>query len=171
MDGDRDLVELYLVRHAVAAERGPEWSDDDVRPLTDRGIARFRKAVAGLAVLDLGIEEVLTSPLVRARQTAELLAAGVPEHPRVATLEALAPGHSPPDIASAIVGATRRRCLALVGHEPDLGALAAFLIGARQAIPLKKGGVCRIDVRALSAGPSGVLVWLATPTILRRLAP
>ena len=69
--------ELYLVRHAVAAERGEEWPDDSKRPLTARGIARFKEVVQGLNVLDVAIDEVFTSPLIRAKQTADVLAAGV----------------------------------------------------------------------------------------------
>jgi phosphohistidine phosphatase len=125
--------------------------------------------VKGLAALDPGIEEVLTSPLVRARQTAELLTLGLDGHPPVRVLDALAPGYPPGRLISAIGAVTRRPRLALVGHEPDLGLLAAFLIGAGRAIPLKKGGVCRIDIGSPTAESSGTLVWLATPGMLRRL--
>src|SRR5687768_7039978 len=89
----KDGCEIYLVRHAIAAVRGPQWPDDDLRPLTDRGISRFKKAVEGLAAMDLVVDEVLTSPLVRARQTADLLASGLPDHPPVKVLEALRPNH------------------------------------------------------------------------------
>jgi phosphohistidine phosphatase SixA len=58
--------ELYIVRHAIAAERGSEWPNDDKRPLTDRGIQRFKAEVAGLRSLDVSIDEVITSPLIRA---------------------------------------------------------------------------------------------------------
>ena len=87
--------ELYLVRHAIAAERGDEWPDDTKRPLTERGISRFKEAVGGLKRLDVAIDEIFTSPLVRARQTADLLAAGVDGKPTVKMLDALAPGHTP----------------------------------------------------------------------------
>ena len=166
---DRSL-ELYLVRHAIAAERGPEWPDDDVRPLTDRGIARFENAVAGLAKLKLAVDEVLTSPLVRARQTAELLASGLEDGPSVQVLGALAPGHEPAPVVDAVLRVARGRRIALVGHEPGLGELAAFLLGTRRDIAFKKGGVCRIDLDAGVARSSGALVWFLTPKILRRLA-
>jgi len=161
---------LYLVRHAIAAARGPEWPDDDVRPLTARGISSFTKAVEGLAALDVVVDEVLTSPLVRARQTADLLASGLAGHPPVRVLQALAPGSALARVMEQVAGAARGRRVALVGHEPDLGELAAFLIGARHAIPFKKGGVCRIDVETMASRAPGTLVWLATPGILRRLA-
>ncbi len=80
--------ELYVVRHAIAAERGADWPDDDKRPLTEKGIARFKDGVAGLTWLDVVLDEIFTSPLVRAKQTADLLAA---RHPGQAAGEA-APG-------------------------------------------------------------------------------
>ena len=75
--------ELYLVRHAIAAERGEDWPDDDKRPLTEKGIARFKEGLQGLTWLDVAIDEIFTSPLVRAKQTADLLAAGIPGKPAV----------------------------------------------------------------------------------------
>ena len=87
-------TELYLVRHAIAADRGSDWPDDSKRPLTEQGISRFKDAVKGLRRLDVEIDEIFTSPLVRARQTAELLAAGLEGKSPVKTLDALAPGHT-----------------------------------------------------------------------------
>lgn len=160
---------LYLVRHAVAAERGDDWPDDDKRPLTERGIARFKEAVRGLEELDVEIDEIFTSPLVRAKQTAELLAAGVKNKPPVKILDALAPGHSPAAILGQLAKAAKRRRIALVGHEPGLGELAAHLIGAGRALPFKKGGICRIDVESLTSRRSGGLLWFVPPKVLRKL--
>ena len=162
--------EIYLVRHAIAAERGDDWPDDSKRPLTERGISRFKEGVGGLHGLDAVIDEIFSSPLVRARQTADLLAAGVDGRPTVKLLDALAPGHSPATVVAQLAKAAKGRRLALVGHEPDLGELAAFLIGARRSLPFKKGGICRIDVAGLSSKASGTLVWFVTPKILRKLA-
>jgi len=161
--------ELYLVRHAVAAERGEEWPDDAKRPLTERGMARFRECVAGLEAVDVAIDEIFTSPLVRAKQTADLLAAGVAGKPPVKLLEALAPGHTAAQVMSQLAKHAKRRRIALVGHEPDLGELAAHLIGARRALPFKKGGVCRIDVESLTSKHAGSLIWFVTPRLLRKL--
>ena len=161
--------EIYLVRHAIAAERGEEWPDDSKRPLTERGMGRFKEVVRGLRSLDVALDEVFTSPLVRARQTADLLAAGVDGKAIVKTLDALAPGHAPATVMAQLAKAARRPRLALVGHEPDLGELAAFLIGAQRALPFRKGGVCRIDVGGLAGKRAGSLVWFAPPRILREL--
>src|SRR6185503_9629763 len=101
--------ELYLVRHAIAAERGDEWPDDTKRPLTERGIARFKTIVKGLAWMDVVVDEIYTSPLVRAKQTASVLAAGLPNKPPVKTLEALAPGHTPSAVLQELSRAAKRK--------------------------------------------------------------
>src|SRR5690349_918251 len=155
--------ELYLVRHAIAAERGEDWPDDTKRPLTERGISRFKESVGGLQALDAVIDEIFSSPLVRARQTADLLAAGVQPHPRVKLLDALAPGHAPAAVIAQLAKAAKHHRIALVGHEPDLGELAAHLIGARRALPFRKGGICRIDVAGVSSKVAGTLIWFVTP--------
>ena len=162
--------ELYLVRHAIAAERGDEWPDDDKRPLTERGIARFRECIAGLEAFDTTIDEIFTSPLVRAKQTADLLAAALIATPTVTLLEGLAPGHGPAAVMTQLAKAARRRRIALVGHEPDLGELAAHLLAAGRPLPFKKGAVCRIDVEGLASKRPGSLIWFAPPKVLRKLA-
>jgi phosphohistidine phosphatase len=159
--------ELYLVRHAIAAERGDDWPDDSKRPLTERGIARFKQGVAGLNKLDAVIDEILTSPLVRAKQTADLLSSGLDSHPPVRLLDALAPGHEPDQVMAQLARTAKRRRIALVGHEPGLGELAAHLIGARRALAFRKGGACRIDLVSLTTKRAGALIWLATPKMLR----
>ena len=162
--------EIYIVRHAIAAERGDDWPDDTKRPLTEQGIGKFKEAVGGLKGLDATIEEIFTSPLVRARQTADLLAAGVRGRPTVKVLDALSPGQPPATVMAQLAKVAKRRCIALVGHEPDLGELAAYLVGARRPLPFKKGGICRIDVASLSTKAAGTLVWFVTPKVLRKLA-
>jgi phosphohistidine phosphatase len=161
--------ELYLVRHAIAAERGDEWRDDAKRPLTERGISRFKEGLAGLRWLDVVVDEVISSPLVRAKQTADLVAAGLAGKPVVRLLDALAPGHAPAVIMARVAKLARRSRVALVGHEPGLGELAAHLIGAPRPLVFRKGGVCRIDVESLTSKRPGELVWLLTPKVLRKL--
>ena len=161
-------TELYLVRHAIAAVRGDEWPDDTKRPLTKWGITRFRKCVTGLRELEVAVDEIFTSPLVRARQTAEILAAGMGKPP-VKMLDALAPGHTARHVMTQLAKAARRRRIALVGHEPELGELAAHLIGASRAMPFKKGGVCRVDIESLTSRRAGTLIWFVGPKMLRAL--
>ena len=162
-------TELYLVRHAIAADRGSEWPDDNKRPLTERGISRFKDGVKGLRRLDVALDEIFTSPLLRAKQTAELLASGLEGKPSIKVLDALAPGHTPSAVMTQLARVARRRRIALVGHEPDLGELAAHLIGAGRALPFKKGGICRIDLGSLTSKRAASLTWFLPPTVLRQV--
>jgi phosphohistidine phosphatase len=161
--------ELYLIRHGVAEDRGDEWPDDNKRPLTEEGTARLRKSMRGLARLGISFDVVLTSPLVRARQTAEVVAAESAPRPHVVVTESLAPGGTHQAVLADLEKQSRRSKIALVGHEPDLGELAARLAGSRHAFELKKGAVCRIDVQTLPMGGPGALRWFLTPRIMRAL--
>ena len=160
---------LILVRHAIAAERGDDWPDDNKRPLTSKGLARMREIAKGLDNLDLEIDLILTSPLVRARQTADVLAHGLKPSPPIETLVELSPGTVPAKIAEAIGTRGDAKAIALVGHEPNLGELAAWLVGGKSPFEFKKGGICRIDVQKLPPVGNGQLVWFATPKMLRAL--
>ena len=167
---------LYLVRHAIAAERGPKYPKDDARPLTREGKARMKAVVAGWRKLKPGLDLILTSPLVRAQSTAEIVREGLKNDVQLERFPALAPGHRPSEVAAALARlpkAGKRKgtsVVALVGHEPDLGQLAAWLIGAKEPIPFKKGGIARIDVAHLPPKQNGQLIWHATPRLLRELA-
>ncbi len=164
-----ETFELYLIRHGLAEERGEAWPDDAKRPLTEEGMSRLRKQARGLARLGVTVDIVLTSPLVRARQTAEIIAAGLDPRPHLATIDSLAPDGSFAALAADLEKHARKARIALVGHEPDIGALAGRLIGAKQPIEFKKGAVCRIDVEALPPAGPGALRWLLTPRIMRSI--
>jgi phosphohistidine phosphatase len=159
--------ELYLIRHAIAAERGDAWPDDSKRPLTEDGIARMRKAARGLSRMDVTIDIVLTSPLVRARQTADIVATALDARPSVVNIESLAPGAAYASLVADLEKHARKPRIALVGHEPGIGELAARLIGSRHAIQFKKGAICRIDVDEIPPAGPGDLRWFLTPRILR----
>ena len=161
---------VYLVRHAIAAVRDEKWPDDSKRPLTHEGAARMRRIVKGLVSLGVEIDQILTSPLVRAVETAEILARGLDPVPEIVQVPALGPDGLPAKMAEAIgAAAGRAAVIAVVGHEPSLGELAAWLIGARAPLPFKKGGACRIDIADWPPARTGQLVWLATPRMLRSM--
>src|SRR5215831_197688 len=103
--------ELYLIRHGLAEERGEAWPDDTKRPLTPQGMARLRRAARALARVGVPVDVVLTSPLVRTRQTSELLAAAFIPRPPIVNTDALAPGGTPPAVAAEIAKHPRRRHL------------------------------------------------------------
>ena len=163
-----DHVEIYLIRHGVAAERGDAYPDDTKRPLTQPGIARLRKSADALSALGVDIDQIITSPLVRARQTAEVFAHILQSKPAIASSKALSPGGRYTDVIDELSRHARRSRIALVGHEPDLGVLAARLIGAKSPLEFKKGAVCRIDFEALPPARAGHLRWFVTPRMLRQ---
>lgn len=163
-------MHLYLIRHAIATERGTANDGDDrLRPLTATGVKRFARVAKQFAGIEPELTEIWTSPLVRAAQTAELLAAAFP--PRVVhrTLEALSPGGALEEIERQLIRNGGAPAIALVGHNPDLGILGTYLITGlrREALRLKKGGIARIDIAELSAPMRGELRFMLTPKLMR----
>jgi phosphohistidine phosphatase len=162
-------MQLYLIRHALAEERGEAWPDDTKRPLSSQGSARMRKAARGLARLDVRIDVVLTSPLVRTRQTAEIVAGAFDPRPAIVIAHSLAPGGDHAEILADLQKQARRKSIALVGHEPNIGDLAARLTGSRRPLEFRKGAVCRIDIASVPPARPGTLRWFVTPRILRTI--
>jgi phosphohistidine phosphatase len=164
-------VELIIVRHAIAFERdASRWPDDRGRPLTPKGETRFRKAARGLGRLVSGVDIVLCSPLVRAWQTAEILADEA-DWPQPARLEALEPDRTAKDVVEALGSYRSKEVVVLVGHEPLLGELIASLVTGSDeadAFTLKKGGAACVAVDG-PAGERAALRWLLTPKIERAL--
>ena len=161
--------ELYLIRHGMAAERGEAWPDDTKRPLTEEGMTRLRKAARGLAALGVSFEVVLTSPLVRTRQTAEIVAGVSDPRPPIVAIDSLTPEGSVQAVLADLEKQSRRKRVALIGHEPGIGEFAAKLAGSRHPFEFKKGAVCRIDVETLPIAGPGTLRWFLTPKILRMI--
>lgn len=159
---------LYLIRHGVAEQRGDNWPDDTRRPLTEDGMAGLRQEARGLVRLGVTLDVVLTSPLVRARQTADIVAAAFNTRPPIVTIDSLS-GGSTQSVLNDLEAHARRANIAIVGHEPGMGELAARLAGLKRALPFKKGAVCRIDVASLPPAGPGALRWFLTPKILREL--
>jgi phosphohistidine phosphatase len=163
------MLELYLIRHGIAAERGDQYPDDSKRPLTTQGIARLRAEAKGLDALGVSFGVLLTSPLARARQSADALAEHMKGKPPVVQTDALSPAGAFADVIKEVGKHARKERIALVGHEPNMGELAARLIGARAPLEFKKGAICRIDFETLPPKGVGTLRWFATPRMLRRL--
>jgi phosphohistidine phosphatase len=158
--------QLFLIRHGIAEERGDAWPDDAKRPLSEDGIERFQKSARGLARLDVWIDVVLTSPLVRARQTADIVASAFDPRPSIITIESLAPGGGYASLLTDLEKHARKTRIALVGHEPGIGELGARLIGSRHSFEFKKGAVCRIDVDEIPPVSPGDLRWFLTPKVM-----
>lgn len=167
-------MNLYLMRHgiAVAADQ-PGIESDAERPLTPKGIKRMRQAAQGLRRLKLSFDALLTSPLVRARQTAEIVAAALEMEGQLEEISELAPESSVDRLISSLSRFQDKEHLLLVGHNPLLTYASSSLIaGKRQTsfqIDLKKGGLCCIEIDGLPPGAPGTLHWFLTPKQLRRL--
>lgn len=160
---------VYIIRHAWAGHFGdPDWPDDGQRPLTDEGRERFARLVRKLAKRGFAPELIATSPLVRCRQTAEIVAQGVPGDPAVIERDELVPGS---DLAGLLEWTSREagdhHQVAWVGHAPDVGRLTASLIGESQGwVRFAKGAVAAIQFEGLPASGEGELRWLLTAKML-----
>ena len=158
-------MRLIVIRHAIAVDRSPDMPDD-ARPLTPEGKKRFRQAARGLARLFPKPDLLLTSPLLRAQQTAGIAAKAWRVPPKE---EAALDGGSVADLQSALRRLPAQSTVALVGHEPQVSEFLAQLVGSNQPdrLTFKKGGVAVVD---LPAGPDGVgvLVAVLPPRVLRR---
>jgi phosphohistidine phosphatase len=160
-------MRLYVVRHAWAGEHGdPRWPNDADRPLTHEGKERFRRVIRKLSERGIAPHVIATSPYVRARQTAEILAKGVDGKPEVIDIPGLASGG---DWHSALDWACTREEeeIAFVGHMPDLGEMSAAMIGCdRRSIGFAKGAIAAIDFPSHPTVGEGLLCWLVTAKLL-----
>lgn len=166
-------MELYLIRHALAQQLGLKNDfTDEKRTLTSEGRDRMREAARGLRKLGVQLDLLLTSPLVRAVETAEIVgeALGISKKEIIST-DRLAPGGSADELFAEIKS-HGIESVALVGHQPDLGEIIAKIVQANSklSIDLKKGSICCINVVETVPSLRGELVWLMTPKQLRSLA-
>jgi len=162
-------MKLLIVRHAAAVSRGTPGIPDDDRPLTPRGKAKFRAAAKGLARVVDRPDLLLTSPLPRAKATAQITALAFKRvEPR---MEPALAGESVEGIVAALTRLPAGQTVAIVGHEPVLSALLAHFLGASQPerLAFKKGGAALVDLPD-GPGAAGRLVWFLKPRILRDLA-
>ena len=164
-------MRLLIVRHAIAADHGaPGISSDEERPLTPKGIRRFRQAARGIVRLARPLDAIYASPLVRAAETARLLAEalGATLAPEITAV--LAPGHEPAEVVRWLHGLERDTRVALVGHEPGCSHLLSHLISGRSGGPeleFKKGGAAMLELGDWPRSPRAVLLWFANPRLLR----
>jgi phosphohistidine phosphatase len=163
---------LYVLRHGVAEETAPEGGDR-ARRLTPEGRKKMRTAADGMRAVGLRFDLILTSPFVRAAETAALVAAAFDGQTPVQELTALEQGVPPVETLRALRPFARRPHLLLVGHEPGLSGLVALLLtGAPDGLRLvlKKGGLVAVEVHDLARRGGATLRWLLTPRHLRRMS-
>lgn len=163
-------MRLYIVRHGIAVDRAdPAATTDEERWLTDEGKAKTRLVALGLQALGVEIDAIFSSPLVRARQTAEVLAKVLHPARRLRLTENLEPGFSLEALCDEISRAEGAQNVMLVGHEPDLGEMISTLVWGDDSglVQMKKAGVALLALSGLPPSPRGVVLkWLLPPRAL-----
>ena len=165
MTRDRPSIQLYLLRHADAGD--PEaWSGpDDERPLSAKGEAQAERLATFLHGVRLAVDAVISSPKVRARRTAEIVADGLGSDVRID--DRLGSGVRASTVDEVLRDAGSPSRALIVGHDPDFSELLATLTGARE-LSMKKGALARVDLRGPDADGRGTLRWLVPPDLLDR---
>lgn len=154
---------LYFLRHGVAGQQSA-GTDDDLRELTRGGVVALRSASAAWRRLNLRPDVVISSPLLRALQTAQLVVAGVGLAREPIVDDRLRPGADWGDLGRAMAAHPDARRIMFVGHEPDLSRAVCLLTGAA-AVRLRKGGVACVEFPGVPEPGSGEIAWLIDPDL------
>ena len=157
------MIHLYIIRHAEAVERDTGGYADEQRPLTERGQLQSQSLAKTFIARQIAVDCVVSSPLVRAMQTAHILASAWTPGCELTVCEQLAPGGKKRKL-SRLIRELPGKSIALVGHEPDLSHYAAWLIGSKKArLDLTKAGIIYVRCEGDLGKGSGALVWMLTP--------
>jgi phosphohistidine phosphatase len=163
-------MQLYIVRHGIAIDReAPKCPADPERYLTEEGKEKTRQVATGLAALGVVADLFLSSPYVRALQTAEIFASEL-EYPKqkIRRTDLLLPGAEAALLFRELAKDKDSASIFLFGHAPQLDDVIATALGSKhQLTALKKAGAALVELKRISP-PTGQLVWLATPKLLRR---
>ncbi len=163
-------MNLYIIRHAIAVDEAmSDYESDSERPLTDKGRKKMRQIAKGLRNLGVEFDLILSSPYVRARETAEILADVFKMKKKIGFSDSLMPLGNPELLLGEINEKYSVDSIAVVGHEPHLSALVGLLAAenAKIDVTLKKGGVCYLSADDLHHHDHrATLEWLLTPGIL-----
>jgi phosphohistidine phosphatase len=169
-------MNLFLLRHAIASDPGedglPQHLPDTERPLSAEGRQKFARSAKAMRAMELDIDLVFSSPLLRARQTAEIIRAALKLRRKIILTKNLAPDGNPKSLIEQLNDAgPRAENFLLVGHEPYLSRLISLFIsgGTAAGIDLKKGGLAKLEAEQLKFARCATLAWLLTPAQLRRL--
>jgi phosphohistidine phosphatase len=166
-------MNLYIVRHAIAVQPGtPGYDDDSQRPLTDTGRKKMKKIVKGIHQLDIEFDVILSSPYVRARDTAKILAKEFDGKDKIAFSDNLIPPGNFETLVKEIHEKYNVNNLALVGHEPMLSSLISWLTTGNtdMRVALKKGGIVYLSADNLYQDGHATLQWLLTPALMVELS-
>ncbi len=163
-------MELYILRHAKAVQRGTPGYPDDDRPLTEEGMANMEAASCGIRKLVSSFDIILTSPLQRAFATATITAQALDCTDRIEIHKALLTETNSAALLQSIEPFLHYNKVLVVGHEPTLSTFASTLLGSQMTIiEMKKGALCRIDIEMLPPTGIGTLRWLLTTKHLKQI--
>ena len=165
-------MKLLVVRHAAAADKdefGRTGKSDDLRPLTPAGKREMRDVARGIREVVPDIDALLTSPLVRAMQTAEILADDYDAKP--ARVEWLRPEAPYEDFGQWARSRGDKETVVIVGHEPHLSGLVSWLLAGskRSLLEMKKAGACLLEMEDVAGPSSASLLWSMGPKQLRAI--
>lgn len=160
-------MNLYIIRHALAEEEDSS-GDDSQRALTEKGRKKMRQIAKGLRILGTDFDMILSSPYLRAKETAEIVGDVFKMKKEVAMSDNLVPMGDPDLLIAEINEKYSVDSLAIIGHEPYLSTLISLLVakGSPVDMTLKKGGVCRLSIDDLHHSRTATLEWLLTPGVL-----
>jgi phosphohistidine phosphatase len=166
-------MQLLVIRHGIAEDAeafAATGKDDSRRPLTKAGKRKMKEVAAGLLEVVESLDVIAASPLVRAQQTAEIVAEAYGDL-RVDTVQALSPGSDPADLVDWLGKHASAEVVAIVGHEPHLGILVTwFMTGASDSrVEMSKGGAALLDFSSRVTAGSGTLEWVLTGSQLRSI--
>jgi len=156
-------MEVYILRHGEAIATGTPGYPNDDRPLTEDGIEKLTEAAKGIKRLVDSFDVIISSPLIRALDTAKITAEACGYNKKIQSTEYMLVGSPMRSLFNFLKDYNNKNKILLVGHEPHLGYLASFMLGIEEhVIEFKKGGMCRIDIPKLPPEKSGRLIWLLT---------
>lgn len=161
-------MELYLLRHGIADDDSPTGRDED-RPLTPEGRTRLKETLKVVAGTGLTLGAIVTSPYVRARQTAEIAKDLLGFKDDLIFSKSLIPEADPQDLWGEIRNEYRGSdCVLFASHEPFMSRCTAYLLGVPELmVDFKKGAIVRIDIEQFGIQPRGVLKWMLVPKLAR----
>ena len=158
-------MQIHLLRHGIADDVIPGQSDAD-RALTSEGVKKLREILKRARTAGVAPTLIVTSPYVRARQTAELAAEILGYSEELSTSVKLIPMASPVETWSEVRTLRQEPSILLVGHEPHMGSFTGYLLGAPELrVDFKKGAMVRIDVMELGVQARGILKWMMSPKL------
>jgi len=160
-------MEIYLLRHGIAEDRSATGRDPD-RRLTDEGREKLHKVLECAHAAGVSPSLILTSPLRRALETAEIAARELGYEGKLVRSDALVPGGTPLEVWQELRQHRDEAAVLLAGHDPLFSSIVPYLLGSAKAmVNFRKGALVRIDVESLGAEPYGVLQWMLTPKVAR----